>query len=129
MKSMPSDFCAQAPWQLGSRIEPPGPAEACHRAGQRPDPVGRPDDKLRDIRVTPSGMSLRSIRAPSRLHLGTATTVVTLTWCCTRLHLRAARIDRVRLSPRRAKTRRVVHDPGLDALDGGVGSLFGGATQ
>ena len=75
MKSMPSDFCAQAPWQLGSRIEPAGPAEACHRAGQRPDPVGRPDDKLRDIRVTPSGMSLRSIRAPSRLHLGTATTL------------------------------------------------------
>jgi len=25
----------------------PGPAGACHRAGQRPDPVGRPDGRLR----------------------------------------------------------------------------------
>ena len=39
MKSMPSGFCAQDPWQLGSRIEPPGPAGACHRAGQGPDPL------------------------------------------------------------------------------------------
>ena len=31
-------------------MEPPGPAGACHRAGQRPDPLGRPDDKLREIR-------------------------------------------------------------------------------
>jgi hypothetical protein len=30
---------------------PPGPAGACHRAGQRPDPLGRPDDKLRVIRA------------------------------------------------------------------------------
>jgi hypothetical protein len=29
-------------------IEPPGPAGARHRAGQRPDPVGGPDDKLRE---------------------------------------------------------------------------------
>src|SRR3984893_2863764 len=27
--------------------KPTGPAGACHRAGQRPDPVGRPDDRLR----------------------------------------------------------------------------------
>src|SRR4051812_30170011 len=27
--------------------KPTGPAGACHRAGQRPDPLGRPDDKLR----------------------------------------------------------------------------------
>src|SRR6202030_1286731 len=27
--------------------KPTGPAGACHRAGQRPDPVGRPDDGLR----------------------------------------------------------------------------------
>src|SRR6266436_6920365 len=33
-----------------ARTEPPGPAGACHRAGQRPDPVGRPDYKLRAIR-------------------------------------------------------------------------------
>src|SRR5260370_20870223 len=32
------------------RNKPPGPALACHRAGQRPDPVGRPDDKLRALR-------------------------------------------------------------------------------
>src|SRR5258708_7759441 len=32
------------------RNKPPGPAGACHRAGQRPDPVGRPDDKLRALR-------------------------------------------------------------------------------
>src|SRR5882672_3263226 len=47
---------------LVARMEPPGPAGACHRAGPpglasgrpdgrlRPDPVGRPDDKLREIR-------------------------------------------------------------------------------
>src|SRR5262249_13908594 len=29
-------------------VEPPGPAGACHRAGQRPDPGGRPDGKLRE---------------------------------------------------------------------------------
>src|SRR6266478_8198198 len=29
------------------RAGPPGPAGACHRAGQRPDPVGRPDGRLR----------------------------------------------------------------------------------
>jgi len=34
-------------------MEPPGPAGACHRAGQRPDPVGRPDDKLSEIRGRP----------------------------------------------------------------------------
>jgi len=28
-------------------VKPPGPAGACHWAGQRPDPVGRPDDRLR----------------------------------------------------------------------------------
>jgi hypothetical protein len=28
-------------------LQPPGPPGACHRAGQRPDPLGRPDDKLR----------------------------------------------------------------------------------
>jgi hypothetical protein len=27
-----------------------GPAAPCHRAGQRTDPVGRPNDKLREIR-------------------------------------------------------------------------------
>src|SRR5262249_2592457 len=27
--------------------KPTGPAGACHRAGQRPDPVGPPDDRLR----------------------------------------------------------------------------------
>src|SRR5467141_1948879 len=27
--------------------KPTGPAGACHRAGQRPDPLGRPDDRLR----------------------------------------------------------------------------------
>src|SRR5229473_4244003 len=40
--------------QTVARMEPPGPAGACHRAGQRPDPVGRPDDKLRDIRGRPN---------------------------------------------------------------------------
>src|SRR5262249_16377784 len=66
-KSMPSDFCAQDPWQLGSRIEPPGPGGAWHRAGRRPDPVGRPDNKLREIPVRQSGMSLRSIQVLPRL--------------------------------------------------------------
>src|SRR5229473_1515195 len=37
-----------------ARMEPPGPAGACHRAGQRPDPVGRPDDKLREMRELPA---------------------------------------------------------------------------
>src|SRR5262249_27280220 len=32
----------------GARNEPTGPAGACHRAGQRPGPVGRPDDRLRE---------------------------------------------------------------------------------
>src|SRR5262249_12614662 len=27
-------------------MRPTGPGGACHRAGQRPDPVGRPNDKL-----------------------------------------------------------------------------------
>ena len=31
-------------------MEPTGPAGACHRAGQRPDPVGRTDGKLCGIR-------------------------------------------------------------------------------
>ena len=51
-------------------MEPPGPAGACHRAGQRPDPVGRPDNKLRVIREQRLGVekpapeiTLRSIRA------------------------------------------------------------------
>src|SRR6266446_4862592 len=35
--------------EQAARIEPPGPAGACHRAGQRPVPVGRPDDKLSEI--------------------------------------------------------------------------------
>jgi len=42
-----------------ARIEPPGPAGACHRAGQRPDPVGRPDDKLREIRDRPINVHRR----------------------------------------------------------------------
>src|SRR5882672_3756665 len=52
-----------------ARMEPPGPAGACHRAGQRPDPVGRPDDKLRVMRGQPSQrhvlprITLRYIRA------------------------------------------------------------------
>src|ERR1700731_2506826 len=33
--------------QHHSGAPPPGPVGACHRAGQRPDPVGRPDDRLR----------------------------------------------------------------------------------
>src|SRR5258708_12553472 len=36
-----------------ARMEPPGPAGACHRARPRPDPVGQPDDKLSVIRRTP----------------------------------------------------------------------------
>ena len=31
--------------------KPTGPAGACHRAGQRPGPVGRPDDRLREPTV------------------------------------------------------------------------------
>src|SRR6516162_9565445 len=31
--------------------KPTGPAGACHRAGQRLDPVGRPDDRLREPTV------------------------------------------------------------------------------
>ena len=58
-------FLCARPVQLGSRIEPPALDGACHRASRRPDPVGRPDDKLREIRVRPSGISLRSIRATS----------------------------------------------------------------
>jgi len=54
---------------LSHRVRPEpaiGPAKG-------PDPVGRPDDKLREIPVRPSGMSLRSIR------LGTTTTFAALT--------------------------------------------------
>src|SRR5260370_37459391 len=36
-----------------ARMEPPGPAGACHRAGQRPAPVGQPDDKPSVIRSSP----------------------------------------------------------------------------
>src|SRR5258707_4332172 len=36
--------------EIVARIEPPGPAGACHRPGQRPDPLCRPDDKLSEIR-------------------------------------------------------------------------------
>src|SRR5258708_13606688 len=41
-------------------MEPPGPAGACHRAGRRPDPVGRPDNKLSVIRdrLTPDYAAL-----------------------------------------------------------------------
>src|SRR6266566_9212913 len=39
--------------KCAARIEPPGPAGACHRACQRPDPLGRPDDKLSEIRGRP----------------------------------------------------------------------------
>jgi hypothetical protein len=48
---------------LVARMEPPGPGGACHRAGQRPDPVGRPDDKLNVIRDGLTRITLRSIRA------------------------------------------------------------------
>src|SRR5712691_2003793 len=44
--------CMTPPTRLQpvGRNKPPGPAGACHRAGRRPDPVGRPDDKLRALR-------------------------------------------------------------------------------
>ena len=45
--------------RLVARMEPPGPAGACHRAGRRPDPVGRPDDKLREIRDRPINVHRR----------------------------------------------------------------------
>jgi hypothetical protein len=101
---MPSDFRAQDLWRLGNRIEPPGPAGACHRAGQGPDPVGRPDDKLSEIQVRPSGMSLRSTlellrllpllpcfgAAGAKRDLATAASAWP-TQLGTRLHLHAAR--------------------------------------
>src|SRR5258708_39106331 len=42
------------------RNKPPGPAGACHRAGQRPDPVGRPDEKLRALRHSGAKATWRS---------------------------------------------------------------------
>jgi hypothetical protein len=39
--------------------KPPGSAGACHRAGQRPDPVGGPDDRLRVPTVAPSAWARR----------------------------------------------------------------------
>src|SRR5258705_9084018 len=48
--AVPQSGSALPSRQPVGRNKPPGPAGACHRAGQRPDPVGRPDDKLRKIR-------------------------------------------------------------------------------
>src|SRR5216684_3892782 len=56
--------------------KPTGPAGACHRAGQRPDPLGRPDDRLRvpTLVLRPAGYlnldataSISTAGAPSKL--------------------------------------------------------------
>jgi hypothetical protein len=47
--------------------KPTGPAGACHRAGQRPDPLGRPDDRLRAPTAAepPVGTAHRSRACPT----------------------------------------------------------------
>jgi hypothetical protein len=40
---------------ISTSLTPPGLAGACHRAGQRPDPVGEPDGRLR--RASPTSVA------------------------------------------------------------------------
>src|SRR6266436_1528566 len=105
MEEMRSPFPATLRQELQAkavaRVEPPGSAGACHRAGPpgpasgrpdgrlQPDPVGRPDDKLSEIRAPPyqygnaarvslalnpgyGSSARRLLRAPRRLRLSPA---------------------------------------------------------
>jgi hypothetical protein len=62
-----------------SRVGLTAPAGACHRAGRRPDPVGRPDDRLRP--VLNSQQEPRADQWPPWLFIVASCSAVAEPWC------------------------------------------------
>src|SRR6266853_6462440 len=99
-----------------ARMEPPGPAGACHRASQRPDPLGRPDDKLSVIRdgLTPDyaalhpGYKAATARDGTRHGTSRGGLLTAIRFCCLEKGHRATAIACLR-SARPSSARHATH--------------------